>query len=110
MSSKLLVIIATGEKEKALTGLMYARNALKLGWMEDVKIVFFGPSERLIVQDEQVLNEVKNIAVMGELFACKTISDRKGISGEVERLGVKVEHVGSIISNFIKDGYLPMVW
>lgn len=110
MSSKLLVIIATGEKEKALTGLMYARNALKKGWLDDVKIVFFGPSEKLIVQDEQVANEVKDIAVIGESFACKFISDREGFSDEVEKLGVKVEYVGSIISNFIKKGYLPMVW
>lgn len=110
MSSKLLVIIATGEKEKAMTGLMYAHNALKEGWLEDVKIVFFGPSERLIVQDEQVSNEVKAIAVVGEAFACKAILDREGFSGEMEKLGVKVKYVGSIISNFIKGGYLPMVW
>ena len=110
MSSKLLVIIATGDKEKALTGLMYARNALRRGWLTDVKIVFFGPSERLIVQDDQVADEVKDIALLGESFACKAISDREGLSEEVEKLGVKVEYVGSIISNLIKDGYLPMVW
>jgi len=110
MNSKLLVIIATGEKEKALTGLMYARNALKHGWLEDVKVVFFGPSERLITEDDQVADEVKEVALIGESFACKAISDREGFSGELERLGVKVEYVGSIISNHIKDGYLPMVW
>ena len=49
MSLKVLVIIATGEKEKALAGLMYAGNALKFGWLEDLKVVLFGPSERLIV-------------------------------------------------------------
>ena len=105
-----MVIIATGEKEKALTGLMYAQNALMLGWLEDVKIVFFGPSEQLIVQDEQLANQVKDIAVSGESFACKAIADAEGFSGEFEKLGVKVEYVGPIISNFIKDGYLPMVW
>lgn len=110
MGSKLLVIIATGEKEKALAGLMYARNAMKRGWMEDVKVVFFGPSERLIVQDEQVADEVKDLALIGESFACKAISDRENLSAEVEKLGVKVEYVGSIISNLIKEGYLPMVW
>ena len=110
MSSKLLVIIATGEKEKALAGLMYARNALKRGWLEDVKVVFFGPSERLIAEDDQVADEVKDIALIGESFACKAISDREGVSEELEGLGVKVEYVGSIVSDLIKDGYLPMVW
>jgi len=110
MSSKLLVIIASGDKDTALTGLMYAGNALKNGWLADVKVVFFGPSERLVVQDDEVAERVKEVALVGESFACKAISDREGLSEEVEKLGVKVEYVGSIISDLIKDGYLPMVW
>jgi len=110
MGSKLLVIIATGDKDKAQTGLMYARNAMKRKWLEDVKVVFFGPSERLIVEDKQVAELVMEVAPLGESFACKAISDREGLSDAVEKLGVKVEYVGSIISNFIKDGYVPMVW
>ncbi|RLI09982.1 hypothetical protein DRO42_02760 [Candidatus Bathyarchaeota archaeon] len=107
--SKLLVIIATGDREKALTGLMYAGNAVKRGWMDDVKVVFFGPSERLAVEDEQVAARAKELAAGGS-FACKAISDREAISEELEGLGLKVEYVGSIISTLIKEGYAPMVW
>jgi len=110
MNSKLLVIIATGDREKALAALMYARNAIKQGWLEDVKIVFFGPSERLIVEDKEVSNRAKEIAAIGETFACKAISDKEDLSADVKKLGVKVEYVGSIISHFIENGYLPMVW
>ncbi len=78
--------------------------------MEDVKILFFGLSKRLIVQDEHVSNEVKDTAVKEESFACKATSDREGPPEEIKKLNVKVEYVESIISNFIKDGYLPMVW
>ncbi|KON30787.1 hypothetical protein AC482_02995 [miscellaneous Crenarchaeota group-15 archaeon DG-45] len=110
MSSKLLVIIASGERETARTGLMYARNALRNGWMEDVKVVFFGPSESLVVEDDEVAGMARDVALAGESFACKAISDREGLSEGIGRLGVKVEYVGSIISNLIKDGYAPMVW
>ena len=110
MSSKVLVIIATGEKEKALAGLMYASNALKFGWLEDLKVVLFGPSERLIVQDEQVWKEAKYISEMIGILACKAVSDEYDSSKELEKRGVKVEYVGGIISDFIKDGYVPMVW
>jgi hypothetical protein len=41
MSPKLLVIIATGENEKALTGLMYASRTLTEGWMDMFQ--WFGP-------------------------------------------------------------------
>ena len=49
-----MVIIATGDKAKALTGLMYTKNAVKRGWLGDVKVVYFGPSERLMCSDPEV--------------------------------------------------------
>ena len=109
MASKLLIIIATKEKNKALTALMYARNSIKAGWFSDVKVVFFGPSERLILR-KGISEEVKELSTLSEVFACKTISDKAGISEDLEKLDIKVEYVGACISNFIKDGYLPMVW
>ena len=47
MGSKVLIIIATGEEEKALTGLTYASKAIANSWLEEVRVMFFGPSERL---------------------------------------------------------------
>ena len=110
LSSKLLVIIASGDKAKVLTGLMYARNAIKRGWMDEVKVVYFGPSEQLMEQDTKVAEAAMEIAGMSESFACKAISDRGGISEKIDEMGVKVDYVGSIISDFIKQGYVPMVW
>lgn len=105
-----MVIIASGDKAKALTGLMYARNAIKRGWMDEVKVVYFGPSEQLMEKDDEVADAAIEIAGMSESFACKAISDRDGISEKINEMGVKVEYVGSIISEYIKQGYIPMVW
>ena len=110
MSSKLLVIIATGEKEKALTGLMYASRTLAEGWMDKVKVIFFGPSERLLVEDENIAQIAKEICAVEKSIACKFISDRDGISEKIEDIGLEVDYVGTIISDLIKDGYIPMVF
>ncbi|MBT4319467.1 hypothetical protein HN807_12465 [Candidatus Bathyarchaeota archaeon] len=110
MNSKLLVFIATGDKAKALTGLMYAKNAIMRKWIDDVKVVYFGPSENLMYSDPDVASAAIEIADMGETFACKAISDREGISEKINEMGVKVEYVGTVISDYIKDGYVPMVW
>jgi hypothetical protein len=110
LSSKLLIVIATGDKDKALTGLMYAKNALKRKWLDDVKVVYFGPSEQLMYNDSDVANAAIEVANLGESFACKAISDREGISEKIDGMGVKVEYVGTIISEYIKQGYVPMVW
>lgn len=110
MGSKLLVIIATAEKEKALTGLMYARNTIAREWLKDVKVIFFGPFERLMVNDEEITTAAKEVAAIGGAIACKFLSDRDQVSDKIEKLGVDVEYVGPIIADLIKDGYVPMVW
>ena len=79
MVDKTVAIISTAEVEKAYTGMMYAVNALKQKWMEEVT-------------------------------ACKFIAERDGTTGKIETLGVTVDFVGKMISDLVKDGYVPMVW
>ena len=54
MTNKLLVIISAAEPGVARTGMMYAVNALKNVWMEDVKVFFFGPAQELLTQDAEL--------------------------------------------------------
>jgi len=110
MSSKLLVIIASGDREKVLTGLMYAKNTIKYGWIDDVQVMFFGPSENLLVSDTDVTSSAAELAGLGQPIACKFLSDRDGISKRIEGLGIAVDYVGAIIADLIRDGYTPMVW
>lgn len=72
--------------------------------------MYFGPSEQLMVTDPDVASVTIEVAGLGESIACKAISDWEGISDKVGHMGVRVEYVGSIISDLIKQGYTPMVW
>ncbi len=110
MNNKLLIIIATQDKEKALTALAYAHNTIKYNWISDVKVVFFGPFENLITTDADIAKEVRAIAQMTGTTACKFLSDRDGISDEIAKLGIAVDYVGTLISDHLKDGYVPLVW
>jgi hypothetical protein len=111
MSDKIIAIISTGEAAKARTGLRFAINALKQDWLEDVKIFVFGPAEALLVKDAEMQAALKEYRLMEETaVACKFVADRDGISQEITALGVRVDFVGKMISNLIKEGYTPMVW
>lgn len=110
MASKVVVIISTGEKEKAYTGIMYATNAQKNKWLEDVKVVFFGPFEDLICSDEEVADFASQLLEFETPVACKRLSDNAGTSERLKSLGYDVEYVGTIISDWIKKGYVPMVF
>lgn len=110
MSDKVLVIIASGEEEKALTALMYAKNAIKYEWIPEVRVVFFGPAQALLINNKNVSESAAELARYGKALACKFISDREGQSEGIEALGIEVQYVGEEISEMIKSGYAPMVW
>jgi hypothetical protein len=114
MAGKVLVIIASGQeaKEKALTGIMYAVNAKKYNWLEDVRIMFFGPSEKLMLsEDPEVERSMESIRKVGLIpMACKAIARDEDIEPKLVKLGIGVEFVGNIISGLIREGYATMVF
>ncbi len=112
MSDKVLVIISSAEKGKAATGLMYATNALKYSWMNEVKVVIFGPSQRLSLKDEEIQRYLKElIEQLGSVpFACKYIADQEGFSKDLSNMGLDVVYVGTVISDHIKRGFIPLVF
>jgi len=110
MASKVVVILSTGEKEKAFTGMMYAVNAQKHKWLDEVKVIFFGPFEDLVCRDAEVADFASQLLSYETPVACKFLSDQAGISDRLKELGYQVEYVGKIISSLIKEGYIPMVF
>ena len=110
MASKVVVILSSAEKEKAFTGIMYATNAQKNKWLDEVKVIFFGPFEDLVCADEEVADFASQLLDFETPVACKRLSDNAGISDRLEGMGYDVEYVGKIISDLIKEGYMPMVF
>ncbi len=111
MNDKLLVIISTAEAEVARTGMMYAVNALKNCWMDTVRVFFFGPAQELLTRDEELQRLLREYQTYEEtVMACKFIADRDHTAEPTAELGVQVAYVGSMISNLIHDGFVPMVW
>jgi len=111
MNDKLAVILVSGDAKVLEMGLMYARNAVKKGWMTDTLLYFFGPSEVTIGTDPDLQTMVREIIAEGTIpIACKWCSDKYGVSDLLVGLGCTVDYVGSPISKAIKDGYVPMTW
>lgn len=111
MSNKLLVIISSAEPEKARTGAMYAVNALKHGWMDEVELYLFGPSQQLLLRDEPLQKFIQEFrSLEGKPVACKFLADRDDTHDRTMVLGLDVQYVGKPISDLIQAGYVPMVW
>jgi len=111
MSDKLLVIISSSDPGKAMTGLAFATNARKNGWMENIKLMVFGPAEHLLLVNAELQRALQAYMELDkEVMACKVIADKANDSEELANLGLTVDYVGAAITHLIKQGYTPMVW
>ena len=110
MANKLFIILASGDKDVALeTALFYPVTVAKEKYMEEVKVILFGPSEKLVARNKNVQKRIKTMLEAGvEISACKYCSDRMGISEKLEELGIKVEYVSSGIAQMLKDGWASL--
>jgi hypothetical protein len=112
MANKVFAIITDSDREQALeVGLIYPLNCAKNKWLDEVKVIFFGPSEKLAAFDIQVQERIKEIKGFGaEVLACKWCSDRMGITPQLEAQGIKVIYVGPVITQLIKDGWAQLTF
>ncbi|BAA80568.2 conserved hypothetical protein [Aeropyrum pernix K1] len=108
---KALVIISSSDVDKALTGMLWATNALKRGWAEDVELIFFGPIEAEIARGNQRLLEAiaAYSQVKGTPLACKRVAEQGGFE-EALKDKVRVEYVGAKIAELLGKGYTPLVF
>ena len=111
MSNKVLVIISSSDASKALTGILYATNTLKNGWLEDVKLIVFGPAEQLVLTNSTLQQALQNyLALDDTVLACKFVADQASASEGLTDLGLNVDYVSAPIGDLIQKGYVPMVW
>ena len=112
MADKVFALVSTADREVALeVGLIYPLNAAKNKWLDEVKVIFFGPSEKLAAYDAEVQGRIKELLDNNvEVLACKWCSDRMSITPLLENLGIKVVYVGTIVSQLIKDGWAQLTF
>ncbi len=80
MTARVLIILSSGEKGKALTGIMYATRSQEEKWLDDVKVILFGPVEKLLLEDDEVRSALETLMTLQRPLACKAISDKQGIT------------------------------
>ncbi len=110
--TRLVVIWSSADREVALHSMfMYTHNSKKKGWWEEVRLIVWGPSARLLVEDPELqekINEMKGDGV--ELLACRACSDRLGVSEQLEALGIEVLYVGESLTEMLKEGWVCLTY
>lgn len=105
-STKLYILWTTSEVETFDEMIfMYAFNAKKYGWWDEITVVIWGASARLAGEDELVQLKIKEMVEGGvKVEACKACADDLGVSAKLESLGVEVKYWGQPLTRVLKSG------
>ena len=83
---------------------MYTSNSKKFGWWDDITLVVWGPSAKLLAEDQELQEHIKNMIDRGIVVkACKLCADSYGVSGKLEKLGITVKYMEEL-TDYIKEG------
>ena len=104
-NEKLVIVWTSGDREVALKMVfMYTFNSRRFGWWEDITLVVWGPSAKLLSEDEELQDYISKIKDAGvTLKACKACADQYGVSSKLESLGITVKYMGEL-TDYIKEG------
>jgi len=85
--------------------MMYSTNAMKNGWWDEITVIIWGNTQNLVCNDveiQELLNSAKEYGV--HFSACKTCSDKMGLTEKLESLNLDVKRWGKDLSNLIQSG------
>ncbi len=106
-NSRLAVIWTSGDPEVAhRVCLMYTDNAKKQKWFDEVTLIVWGPSARLLAGDKDLQAKVRSMIAGGvKLQACQACADSYGVSEPLRQLGIEVKYMGKPLTDFIKEDW-----
>lgn len=105
MDEKLYILWTSGDPITAENMvLMYALNSKLQGWWQDVTVVIWGASARIIAEKKEIQDKVVDLLDAGvKVEACKACTDQIDVTTTMERLGVDVKYWGENLTKVLKS-------
>jgi hypothetical protein len=106
-TEKLAVLWVSGDRDVAEKScLMYTHAAKRNGWFDEVVLIVWGSSSKLLAEDEALQEKVKAMIADGVILeACIACSNGFGVTEELKALGIDVKGMGVPLSSYLKTGY-----
>ena len=101
----LLIVWTSGDREVATKMVfMYAGNAMKHGWWEEVTLLVWGPSQELLAKDGELRGRLVELMDLGvRVVACKACADSYPVTEELGSMGVEVFYTGELLTEWIRS-------
>ena len=101
---KLAVVWTSGDPDVAhKVCLMYTHAAKMAKWFDDVTLIVWGPSSRLLAGDKQLQAKIKAMMDSGVVVkACIVCANMYGVTDDLRAMGIEVKPMGKPLSDLLK--------
>jgi hypothetical protein len=105
--TKLAVVWTSGDPEVAeKVCFMYTQAAKKASWFDEVVLIVWGPSSRLLAADKELQANVKGMQASGVVVqACVVCADMYGVADDLRQMGIEVKPMGKPLSEMLKTDW-----
>ena len=106
MSRKLHILWTNADIDTSvLMVMMYAKNSLLRHWWDEVTVIIWGATARLVVNDKMMQEQIALAQLAGVKFsACLACASQLGAVEKLEELGVEVILWGEPLTKLIEEG------
>ncbi len=106
-SNKLAVLWTSGDPDVAeKMCFMYTYNAKKQGWFDEVTLIVWGPSAKLLSENKMLQDYVKKMIDAGiKIEACTACANMYGVKEQLAAMGIDVKGMGVPLTNYLKEGW-----
>ena len=104
--AKVLFLIMSGD-EKFDLAMRMAYNTMKAKRHEDLKVIFFGPSQKKLTQiDGDIKNMFQEMLTNKAVdSACIGVAQAMNIKPQLENMGISLMPAGERVSYYVNQGY-----
>ncbi len=83
---------------------MYAGNCLRRQWWQEVEIIVWGASTKLVVEDKSVQEKLLDLKAQGvKVRFCIACASNLNLIEEIESLGFELESMGPPLTEILKN-------
>jgi len=102
---RLAVVWTSGDPEVARNVcFMYTHAAKKNEWFDEVRLIVWGPSAKLLSEDKDLQARLKAMGQDGVILqACVQCADRYGVSDALRGLGIEVKGMGKPLTDLLQS-------
>lgn len=83
--------------------LMYAENDKINGWWEDVTVLIWGSTAKLVAENQEIQNYIR--AILSEkvrVIACRQCAENYNVVENLEKLKIEVFYTGQFLTDWLK--------